>query len=225
VIPLFALFEVTVRIDMSAAVENTQPETISPASNARLHRSSLGQIVGCCIVMDEKPRRREVESAGGRSNPQAGGRILGKILRDHEQRHRTDRNQPKWRGLAVRRLMMTSHTVKPRVLVSSNARLFDSFFDAELASRLSQLAVWQRSPARTPTPALRRALCNAEALITTWDSPQFFPEDLADWAPSLRLIAHCGQRSQFSTGLFCLSTALAQVAHYHDHGLFCRTLR
>jgi len=99
---------------------------------------------------------------------------------------------------------MTSIAVKPVVLVSSNARLFESFFDAGLTSRLSQLAAWQRSPARAVTQALRKALFNAEALITTWDSPQFFPENLTDWAPSLRLIAHCGGtvKTRFARPLF-----------------------
>jgi len=81
---------------------------------------------------------------------------------------------------------------RPIALVSSNAILFESFFDAGLVSRLTQVTDWKRNPARTVTPALRKALRSAEALITTWDSPPFFPEELLDWAPSLRVISHCG---------------------------------
>jgi phosphoglycerate dehydrogenase-like enzyme len=41
------------------------------------------------------------------------------------------------------------------------------------------------------TPRLRRLLGDADALVTTWDSP-CFGEELLALAPRLRLIAHCG---------------------------------
>lgn len=99
---------------------------------------------------------------------------------------------------------MTANAGKPIVLVSSNACLFESFFDSEQASRLSQLTDWRRNPAQTVTPAWRRALRDAEALITTWDSPRFFPEELVNWAPRLGLIAHCGGtvKTRFAPSLF-----------------------
>jgi phosphoglycerate dehydrogenase-like enzyme len=99
---------------------------------------------------------------------------------------------------------MAAGSAKPVTLVSSNGKLFTSFFDSQRAGRLSQLTLWKRTPARTITPALRRALSNAEALITTWDSPARFPEDLLDWAPNLRLIAHCGAavKARFARPLF-----------------------
>jgi phosphoglycerate dehydrogenase-like enzyme len=99
---------------------------------------------------------------------------------------------------------MAANSQKPIALVSSNARLFTSFFDAELAGRLSQLTLWKRNLARTMTPALRQDLSKAEALITTWDSPAYFPEDLMDWAPNLRIIAHCGAavKGRFARSLF-----------------------
>jgi phosphoglycerate dehydrogenase-like enzyme len=99
---------------------------------------------------------------------------------------------------------MAAKSEKPIALVSSNLKLFTSFFDAERASRLTQLTRWERSSARTITPALRQALSKAEALITTWDSPAQFPEDLPDWAPSLRIIAHCGGavKARFARPLF-----------------------
>jgi phosphoglycerate dehydrogenase-like enzyme len=99
---------------------------------------------------------------------------------------------------------MTSKGGKPIALVASNSKLFKSFFDAERTSRLSQLTRWARSPARTITPALRRTLSRAEALITTWDSPPHFAEDLLNWAPNLRIIAHCGGavKTRFARPLF-----------------------
>jgi len=87
---------------------------------------------------------------------------------------------------------MISKPRKPVVLVSSNKKLFNSFFDSGLALRLSRLARWERNPAKSITPGLRRSLQNAAALITTWDSPSHFPEELLEWAPSLRIVAHCG---------------------------------
>jgi phosphoglycerate dehydrogenase-like enzyme len=99
---------------------------------------------------------------------------------------------------------MTAQSGKPIALVSSNLKLFNSFFDAERLSRLSQLTRWERSPARTITPAFRQSLSRAEALITTWDSPAHFPEELSEWAPSLRIIAHCGGevKKRFARPLF-----------------------
>ena len=99
---------------------------------------------------------------------------------------------------------MAPKTEKPIAVVSSNAMLFTTFFDAERAGRLTQLTHWKRNPARTMTAALRQDLSKAEALITTWDSPAEFPEDLPDWAPNLRIVAHCGGavKARFARPLF-----------------------
>jgi len=99
---------------------------------------------------------------------------------------------------------MISKPRKPIVLVSSNSKLFESFFDSALVLRFSRLARWERNPARSITPAFRRALHNAEALITTWDSPPHLPEELLAWAPRLRIIAHCGGAvgARFARSLF-----------------------
>ncbi len=99
---------------------------------------------------------------------------------------------------------MAPKTEKPIAVVSSNAMLFTTFFDAERAGRLTQLTHWKRNPARTMTAALRQDLSKAEALITTWDSPAEFPEDLPDWAPKLRIVAHCGGavKARFARPLF-----------------------
>jgi phosphoglycerate dehydrogenase-like enzyme len=87
---------------------------------------------------------------------------------------------------------MTLKEGKQIVLVASNKRLFESLFDLGLANRVSESTPRERTPARTFRPALRRALGNAEALITAWDRPPHFSQDLLTWATSLRIIAHCG---------------------------------
>ena len=53
------------------------------------------------------------------------------------------------------------------------------------------------------TSAFRRKLNTTDALITTWDSPRF-SEELTDFAPNLRIIAHCGGevKSRFARPLF-----------------------
>jgi phosphoglycerate dehydrogenase-like enzyme len=68
---------------------------------------------------------------------------------------------------------------------------------------LSRLFRWKRDEAREVSPALKRKLREAQALITTWDSPRF-SEDLALLAPQLRIIAHCGGevKSRFARPLF-----------------------
>src|ERR1035438_1164432 len=97
-----------------------------------------------------------------------------------------------------------SRTVETIALVASNTRLFNSFFEADRKRRLSELTSWKLSAATKITPAVRRSLRNVEVLITTWDSPAYFPDELLEWAPSLRLIAHCGGevKRRFARPLF-----------------------
>jgi phosphoglycerate dehydrogenase-like enzyme len=92
---------------------------------------------------------------------------------------------------------------KPRVVVLSGAALFGSFFDEEAQRRLSRSFRWTRSAAKQGTPALRKLLAEADALVTTWDSPRF-GDDLASLAPRLRLLAHCGGevKGKFARPLF-----------------------
>lgn len=99
---------------------------------------------------------------------------------------------------------MTANSSKPVALVSSNVRLFRSFFDQELRDRLAKAITPKRSAAATITPAFRSSLRDSRILITTWDSPSFFPEELLQWAPSLRMIAHCGGsvKTRFARSLF-----------------------
>ena len=92
---------------------------------------------------------------------------------------------------------------KPHLAVLSNANLFNSFFTPALQDQLNDLSAWRRLPGRRVNADLRRALAGVKALITTWDSP-LFGEDLLDWAPELRIIAHCGGevKTRFATNLF-----------------------
>lgn len=91
----------------------------------------------------------------------------------------------------------------PRVLVLAGATLFRSFFDADREARLARGFCWQRRPDRTLSPALRRRLAGADALVTTWDSPPL-DETVLEAAPALRLIAHCGGevKARFAPALF-----------------------
>ncbi len=79
----------------------------------------------------------------------------------------------------------------PRAVVLGPAPLFASFFDAPRRRRLSGLCRWTRAEGRRVTPAMRAALREADALVTTWDAPRF-GEELVALAPRLRLVAHCG---------------------------------
>lgn len=92
----------------------------------------------------------------------------------------------------------------PAVLVSSNLRLFQSFFSTEHQQRLSGIAKWRRLGSRNLDRQFRQTLEEADALITTWDSPAHFPEELLEWAPRLRMIAHCGGavKTRFAGALF-----------------------
>ena len=92
---------------------------------------------------------------------------------------------------------------RPQLVVCAGEELFASFFAPPQLRRLSRLFRWNRDGARTVTPALRRALKTADAVVTTWDSPHF-SDDLPRLAPKLRIIAHCGGevKSRFALSLF-----------------------
>ena len=91
----------------------------------------------------------------------------------------------------------------PRAVVLGPAPLFASFFDAPRRRRLSDLCRWTRVEGRRVTPAMRAALREAEALVTTWEAPRF-GEELVALAPRLRLVAHCGGevKGRFARPLF-----------------------
>ena len=76
-----------------------------------------------------------------------------------------------------------SHMSRPRVLVLSGEALFRSFFDRPRERRLRRGFAWARSGDRRVTPRLRRLLADADALVTTWDSPRF-GEELLSLAPA-----------------------------------------
>jgi len=92
---------------------------------------------------------------------------------------------------------------KPVLLVLAGEPLFGSFFDGPRRRRLSRLYRWRRVGARSLTPSLRSLLAQADALLTTWDSPRF-DASLPEAAPRLRLVAHCGGevKGRFAPALF-----------------------
>ena len=105
---------------------------------------------------------------------------------------------PARRGAAARRA-----TRRPRVVVLAPVALFESFFDAPRRRRLARAGAWTRVAGRSLTPAVRAALRDADAIVTTWDSPRF-GEELPALAPRLRLVAHCGGevKGRFARALF-----------------------
>ena len=92
---------------------------------------------------------------------------------------------------------------RPSLLVLAPRVLFESFFDAPRRAGLSRTFAWRRIAAARATPAVRAALRGADALVTTWDSPSF-GEELVEWAPALRMVAHCGGevKGRFARPLF-----------------------
>ena len=90
-----------------------------------------------------------------------------------------------------------------RLVVLAPATLFRSFFDPPRERRLGRGFDWTRTGDRRVTPGLRRLLAEADALVTTWDSP-CFGEELLSLAPRLRLVAHCGGevKARFARPLF-----------------------
>ena len=92
---------------------------------------------------------------------------------------------------------------RPKLIVCAGPQLFRSFFPPAQQRRLSRQFQWQREGSRRLGGKLRQQLKDAEALITTWDSPTF-SGDLVPVAPKLRVIAHCGGevKSRFARPLF-----------------------
>ena len=92
---------------------------------------------------------------------------------------------------------------RPRLLVLAPDALFRSFFDEARQRRLSRRFRWSRSAARTLEGVPRGVLAEADALVTTWDSPRF-PADALRGAPRVRMIGHCGGevKGRFAASLF-----------------------
>jgi phosphoglycerate dehydrogenase-like enzyme len=106
---------------------------------------------------------------------------------------------------------------RPRVVVLSGETLFRSFFDPPRERRLLRGFDWTRVADRRATPRVRRLLADADALVTTWDSP-LFGEELLAQAPRLRLVAHCGGevKARFARPLFdrlTIANAPGPMAH------------
>jgi phosphoglycerate dehydrogenase-like enzyme len=98
---------------------------------------------------------------------------------------------------------VTGRSGKPRVVVLAPAPLFRSFFDGAAQRRLGRSFRWSRLGGRVLAGRLRAAVSEADALVTTWDSPRL-GEDLVRLAPRLRFIGHCGGevKGRFAGALF-----------------------
>ena len=109
-------------------------------------------------------------------------------------------------------------TGRPRVLVLAPDALFRSFFDEARQRRLSRSFRWSRSGARTLARVPPGDLAEADALITTWDSPRF-AKDALRRAPRARIIGHCGGevKGRFAVPLFgriTITNAPGPMARY-----------
>jgi phosphoglycerate dehydrogenase-like enzyme len=93
--------------------------------------------------------------------------------------------------------------MRARLLALAGEALYESFFDEARERRLAREFAVLRVPDRTLSLRVRAALAEAEALVTTWDSPRFGP-DLPELAPHLRVVAHCGGevKGRFARPLF-----------------------
>jgi len=99
--------------------------------------------------------------------------------------------------------MLYSPPMKRPVLVISGSKgLLATFFPVRLRARLKGFR-WKMVEVRQLTPEFKSQLKDADALITTWDSPHF-SEDLPTIAPRLRVVGHCGGevKSRFPRSLF-----------------------
>jgi phosphoglycerate dehydrogenase-like enzyme len=92
---------------------------------------------------------------------------------------------------------------RPKLIVWAGPQLFQSFFPQAQRKQLTLLFDWKRNGARKVGTSQVKELQDAEAFITTWDSP-CFSNDLPRIAPRLRVIAHCGGevKSRFARSLF-----------------------
>ena len=119
--------------------------------------------------------------------------------------------------MAVAARARRAQVTRPRVIVLAGETLFRSFFDAPRQRRLGRGFDWTRVAGKSLTPALRAGLREADALVTTWDSP-VFGEELLALAPRLRLVAHCGGevKRRFARPLFerlVIANAPGPMAH------------
>ena len=80
---------------------------------------------------------------------------------------------------------------KPIIAVLSGEELFTSFFDERRKRRLGGFSRWALFPIQNFDGTVPAGLRDAEALITTWDSP-YLSEEIMDRLQSVRTIAHCG---------------------------------
>jgi len=92
---------------------------------------------------------------------------------------------------------------KPIIAVLGGEELFASFFDERRKRRLGRFSRWALFPIQNFDGAIPAALRDAQALITTWDSPCLSEENMGQ-LKSVRIVAHCGGevKKRFEKSLF-----------------------
>lgn len=80
---------------------------------------------------------------------------------------------------------------RPRVLILTSDALFPHFFAPATLERLGEVAEWSRDVSREDSAALRAAIAESDALVTTWHSPYLRAEMLGA-PPRVKLVAHSG---------------------------------
>jgi phosphoglycerate dehydrogenase-like enzyme len=92
---------------------------------------------------------------------------------------------------------------KPIIAVLGGEELFTSFFDERRTRRLGRFSRWVLFPIQNFDGAIPARLREAEALITTWDSP-YLSEEIMGKLKSVRIVAHCGGevKKRFEKPLF-----------------------
>ena len=92
---------------------------------------------------------------------------------------------------------------KPIIAVLAGEDLFASLFDDDRKRRLSTLSHWTLVTTSTYDAVAISRLADADALITTWDSP-FLGAETIKQLKSLRILAHCGGevKKRFEPSLF-----------------------
>ncbi|MBV9767271.1 MAG: hypothetical protein JOZ48_20690 [Acidobacteriaceae bacterium] len=92
---------------------------------------------------------------------------------------------------------------QPYVLALAGKSLFESFFGTREQRLLSRSFRWKMIDATQLTAPVKNEIAKADALVTTWDSPRF-DASLPEWAPRIRIMAHCGGavKGRFDESLF-----------------------
>ena len=92
---------------------------------------------------------------------------------------------------------------KPIIAVLAGEELFASFFDERRSRRLRKVSRWSLFPMQKLGGDLPPGLRDADALITTWDSP-YLAVEMMRQMQSVKVVVHCGGevKKRFEKSLF-----------------------